>query len=100
VFIGAGANLLRTKVRQLPSLVALSAMVNSGAQVRGPFRDSNIMLYEAALRCVILSAFICGWPVSSLCAFCAFRFRQATARQIFVAIPSYHDSADIHINRD
>ena len=43
---GTGANLIGKKVRQLPGVIGWSAVVNSGAQVLGPFRDSDVMLYH------------------------------------------------------
>jgi HK97 family phage major capsid protein len=36
------------KVRQLPGLIGWSAVVNSGAQVLGPFKDSDITVYHDA----------------------------------------------------
>jgi HK97 family phage major capsid protein len=43
---GSGANLVGRKVRQTAGVIGWSAVVNSGAVVLGPFRDSDVMVYH------------------------------------------------------
>jgi hypothetical protein len=43
---GTGAHLVGKKVRQLPGLIGWSAVVSSGAQILGPFKDSDITVYH------------------------------------------------------
>ena len=45
-YSGTGSKLVGKKGRQLPGLLGWSACVNSGAQILGPFRDSDITVYH------------------------------------------------------
>jgi hypothetical protein len=43
---GSGANLVGRKTQQLSGLIGWSACVNSGAQILGPFRASDVTIYS------------------------------------------------------
>ena len=45
-YSGSGSKLVGKKVKQLPGLLGWSACVNSGAQILGPFRDSDVTIYH------------------------------------------------------